>query len=188
MIAFARIVLRLLADVVGLAAFSIRFKRSIEAENLLLRRQLALYQERGVRPRRIDAATRVSLAWLSRLCDWRSCLIVVRPDTVSRWHRARWRLWWRYKSQPWRGFMLITSCGFTDTVFNEWRNVYQTGAWAYASEMPLVLGIGRTPHAPMARCSDCSTGNSARPRPSRLTGSNPPGSSGRPALAGLFDQ
>jgi hypothetical protein len=37
----------LLADVVGLAAFSIRHRQSIEAENLLLRRQLALYQERG---------------------------------------------------------------------------------------------------------------------------------------------
>jgi hypothetical protein len=46
-IAFARIVLRLLADVVGLAVFSIRLRRSIEAENLLQRRQLALYQEMG---------------------------------------------------------------------------------------------------------------------------------------------
>jgi len=33
-IAFARIVLRLLADVVGLAAFSIRLRRSIEVEKL----------------------------------------------------------------------------------------------------------------------------------------------------------
>ena len=55
-----------------------------------------------MKPRRIDAATRVSLAWLSRLCDWRSCLIVVRPETVIRWHRAGWRLLWRYKSRPGR--------------------------------------------------------------------------------------
>ena len=39
---------------------------------------------------------------LSRLCDWRSCLIVVRPETVVRWHRAGWRLLWRYKSRPGR--------------------------------------------------------------------------------------
>jgi putative transposase len=101
-IAFARIVLRVLADLAGLVALSIRLRRSVEAENLVLRRQLALFKERGVKPRRIDAATRISLAWLSRLCDWRSCLIVVRPETVVRWHRAGWRLFWRYKSRPGR--------------------------------------------------------------------------------------
>ena len=55
-----------------------------------------------MKPRRIDAATRVSLAWLSRWCDWRSSLIVVRPEPVIRWHRAGWRLLWRYKSRPGR--------------------------------------------------------------------------------------
>ena len=55
-----------------------------------------------MKPRRIDAAMRASLALLSRLCDWRSCLIVVRPETVVRWHRAGWRLLWRFKSRPGR--------------------------------------------------------------------------------------
>ena len=55
-----------------------------------------------MKSRRIDAATRVSLALLSRLCYWRTCLIVVRPETVVRWHRAGWRLLWRYKSRPGR--------------------------------------------------------------------------------------
>ena len=102
MIFFARIVLRLLADVVGLAVLAVRPRRSLEAENLVLRRQLALFKERGMKPRRIDAATRASLALLSRLCDWRSCLVVVRPETVVRWHRAGWRLLWHYKSRPGR--------------------------------------------------------------------------------------
>jgi hypothetical protein len=101
-IAFARIVLLLLADLIGLTVLALRPTRSVEAENLVLRRQLALYKERGMKPQRIDAATRVSLAWLTRLCDWRSCLIVVRPETVIRWHRAGWRLLWRYKSRPGR--------------------------------------------------------------------------------------
>ena len=39
-----------------------RSQRSIQAENLFLRRQLALYIERGVKPRRIDSVTRVTLA------------------------------------------------------------------------------------------------------------------------------
>src|SRR5688572_4880121 len=95
-------VLRLLADLIGLLALTVRPRQSIEAENLVLRRQLALFKERGVKPRCINAATRWSLAWLSRLCDWRSCVIVVRPETIVRWHRAGWRLFWRYKSRPGR--------------------------------------------------------------------------------------
>ena len=62
----------------------------------------ALYKERGLKPRRINAATRVSLAMLSKLCGWRSCVVVVRPETVIRWHRAGWRLFWRYKSKAGR--------------------------------------------------------------------------------------
>ena len=93
--ALARILLRLLADLAGLVVLSLRPRRSIAAENLFLRRQLALYQERGVKPRRVDAATRASLALLSRLFDWRDALVVVRPATLIRWHRAGWRLFWR---------------------------------------------------------------------------------------------
>lgn len=45
MIAIARIVLGLFADLVGLVALTIRPRRSIEAENLVLRRQLALFKD-----------------------------------------------------------------------------------------------------------------------------------------------
>jgi putative transposase len=47
----------------------------------------------------IDAGTRVSLAMLAKLFDWRSALVVVHPATVIRWHRAGWRLPWRIKSR-----------------------------------------------------------------------------------------
>ena len=88
MIVLARIVLRLLADLAGIVVLSLRPRRSVEAENLFLRRELALYRERGVKPWRVDTATRVSLAVLSRLFDWRDALVVVRPETLIRWHRA----------------------------------------------------------------------------------------------------
>jgi putative transposase len=141
-IAFARIVLLLLADLFGLALVSIRPKRAVEAENLILRRQLALYKERGVKPRRIDAATRVSMAWLSRLCDWPSCLIVVRPETVMRWHRAGWRLLWRYKSRPGRPRIplelrqLIRRMAADNALWGEER---------IANELRLKLGIRVSP-------------------------------------------
>ena len=60
----------------------------LRAENLFLRPQLALYIERGVPPHRVDAATRISLAVLARLFDWRGALVVVQPGTMIRWHRA----------------------------------------------------------------------------------------------------
>jgi hypothetical protein len=58
--------------------------------------------ERRVKPRRLDAATRVSLALLSRLFEWRSALVVVRPETLIRWHRAGFRLFWKWKSRAGR--------------------------------------------------------------------------------------
>ena len=79
-----------------------RSTEALRAENLFLRRQPALYIERGVQPRRVDAATRVSLAVLARLFDWRSALVVVQPATMIRWHRAGWRLFWRLKCRPGR--------------------------------------------------------------------------------------
>ena len=75
MIAFVQIAVRSLADLVGLAVLAIRPRWSLEAENLVLRRQLGLFKERGVKPRRIDAGTRISLTLLSRFCDWRTCLM-----------------------------------------------------------------------------------------------------------------
>ena len=92
----------MLVDVVSLAALALRLQRSLEAENLFLRRELALYRERRVKPRRVEAATQVSLALLSRLFEWRDALVVVRPETLMRWHRAGWRLFWRCKSRPGR--------------------------------------------------------------------------------------
>jgi hypothetical protein len=69
---------------------------------LFLRRQLALFKERGIQPRRIDAATRISLAILARLCEWQDALFVVQPKTMIRWQRAGWRLFWRWKCRPGR--------------------------------------------------------------------------------------
>jgi hypothetical protein len=65
---------RLLVDVVTLAGFAVTSRSQLAAENLFLRKQLALYQERRVKPRRPDPATRVVLVLLSRLLDWRALL------------------------------------------------------------------------------------------------------------------
>ena len=94
--------LALMCDALQWLRLTVRSSRSIKAENLFLRRQLALYIERGIRPRRIDPVTRVRLALLSRIFDWRDALVIVRPETLLRWHRSAWRLLWRLKSRPGR--------------------------------------------------------------------------------------
>ena len=66
------------------------------AENLVLRRQLARYIDGGVKPRRVDHMTRVSLALFSRL-DWCDAVLNVRPATIIRSHRMGWRIFWRWK-------------------------------------------------------------------------------------------
>jgi hypothetical protein len=102
MVALIMIAVHLLADAVRFSILLFRPTRSIQAENLFLRRQLALFKERGVQPRRIDSATRISLAILARCFEWQDALFVVRPNTMIRWHRAGWRLFWRWKCRPGR--------------------------------------------------------------------------------------
>ena len=83
--AAVRTILRLAGD---LARFVVGASRAqLSAENLFLRKPLALYMERQVKPRRADDATRMTLVALSWFIDWRRVLTVVKPDTLIRWHR-----------------------------------------------------------------------------------------------------
>ena len=102
MLRVAGILIELVAEALRWLLLAFRSSQSIQAENLFLRRQLALNIERGVKPRRIDSVTRITLTLLSRLFDWRGALVVVRPKTLIRWHRAGWRLFWRLKSRSGR--------------------------------------------------------------------------------------
>lgn len=97
MVWFVRIVAAQLSDAFGLALLLLRSSSAIRAENLVLRKQLAQYIERGRKPRRVDAETHISLALLTRLFDWQNAVVIVRPRTIIRWHRAGWRLFWRFR-------------------------------------------------------------------------------------------
>jgi putative transposase len=75
-------------------------RSALAAENLFLRKQLALYQERQLRPRRASDATRLTMVLAARLFDWKAALTSVRPETFTRWHRRGFELFWRWKSRP----------------------------------------------------------------------------------------
>ena len=72
-------------------------RAALTAENLFLRKQLAFYQERKVVPRRFDNGSRYLLVLLSRRFAWKDALINVTPKTLIGWHRAGFRLFWRWK-------------------------------------------------------------------------------------------
>jgi putative transposase len=75
---------------------------ALAAENLFLRKQLALYQERQIKPRRPTQATRMALTWLAGWFDWRQALVLVQPATLIRWHRQGFRWFWWWTSRPGR--------------------------------------------------------------------------------------
>lgn len=99
---FIRTLAGLIVTIVQYVVRRHRRKASLAAENLFLRKQLALFQERETRPRRADDATRASLAWLMKYFSWRDALVIVTPATLIRWHREGFRLFWRLKSRSGR--------------------------------------------------------------------------------------
>lgn len=92
-------ILALVRDAWRFIWLSLRSRRVLAAENLFLRKQLALYLERKVKPHRASDATRLILVLLSGLFAWREALTVVKRDTFIRWHRKGFRLFWRWKSK-----------------------------------------------------------------------------------------
>jgi putative transposase len=88
------------ADVGRFLTLCARSRSALAAENLFLRKQLALYEERKVRPHLATDAFRFVMCALGRLFEWPSALRVVKPDTFTRWHRKGFRLFWRWKSRP----------------------------------------------------------------------------------------
>src|ERR1700745_461484 len=71
-----------------------RSRQDLLVENLALRQQLSVFKRRNRRPR---LAVRDKLFWiLARRfwSDWKKSLLVVAPETVARWHRAGFRMYW----------------------------------------------------------------------------------------------
>ncbi len=74
-----------------------RTRGDLAFENLLLRRQLAVLKDKGVRPR-LSPTDRSFWALASKLWPrWRNALYIVKPETVIRWHREGIRRHWARK-------------------------------------------------------------------------------------------
>jgi len=74
-------------------------RAELAAENLALRQQLAVLERQSKRPR-LRKRDRIFWTWLARLwSSWRSALVIVQAETVVRWHRQGFRLYWRWRSR-----------------------------------------------------------------------------------------
>src|SRR5262244_1763479 len=72
-------------------------RTALQVENIALRHQLAVLRRSVKRPK-LTPADRLLWAWLCEAwSDWRSFLVVVKPETVIGWHRKGFRLFWTWK-------------------------------------------------------------------------------------------
>ena len=80
-------------------AWALKTRRSLALENLALRQQLVVLQRSVKRPR-LSNVDRGFWVWLRRVwTDWDSVLLIVKPETVVRWHRSGFRRYWTWKSR-----------------------------------------------------------------------------------------
>ncbi len=82
----------------------LRSRASLQLEVLALRQQLSLVADRDRKRLSFQKSERIFWVWLYRL--WPSCLQtlkIFKPDTLVRWHRKGFRLYWTWKSRPRQG-------------------------------------------------------------------------------------
>jgi len=76
-------------------------RRRLEAEILVLRHQLNVLQQRAPRRLYLTWADRALFVWLyrgfPRILD---AIMILRPETIVRWHRKGFSAFWRWKSRP----------------------------------------------------------------------------------------
>jgi transposase InsO family protein len=79
-----------------LSAF--RSRAALQVEILALRQQICVLRRSAKKRPKLTRADRLFWAWLSEAwSDWRSALVIVKPETVIAWHRKGFRLFWTWK-------------------------------------------------------------------------------------------
>jgi hypothetical protein len=78
-----------------------RSKGRLEAETVILRHELNVLHRRMPSRARLTLIDRLIFVWLYRLRpSVVNAVVIVQPETVVRWHREGFRLYWRWKARP----------------------------------------------------------------------------------------
>jgi putative transposase len=76
-----------------------RSRAELIAENAFLRQQLIILSRQTKQPSLTRADRGLLLLLASRVQNWKEVLLIVKPDTLLKWHRQGFRLFWRRKSK-----------------------------------------------------------------------------------------
>jgi hypothetical protein len=77
----------------------VRSRAALQLEILALRHQLHVLQRSRPACVHLTPVDLLLWVWLSRIwTEWRSAIVIVRPDTVIAWHRRAFRRFWTWKS------------------------------------------------------------------------------------------
>jgi putative transposase len=102
-------VLEFIFSILAAIRVSFRSRGDIAIEVLALRQQIAVLKRRRPRPT-LNSLDRLFWTTLRRFWSrWTDVLVIVRPETVIGWHRAGFRLYWRWRSRPRSGRPKITA-------------------------------------------------------------------------------
>ena len=74
-------------------------RRQLVLENLALQQQVAMLRQSVKRPTATTADRMFWILFSRYVAGWRTTLHALHPDTVVRWHRRGFRLYWRWKSR-----------------------------------------------------------------------------------------
>jgi len=74
-------------------------KTELILENALLRQQLIVLQRQVQRPQLTTSDRTIMVLLAGKRRTWKSALLLVKPDTLLRWHRAGFPLFWQAKSR-----------------------------------------------------------------------------------------
>src|SRR6202521_2064583 len=78
----------------------LKSRASLEAENLVLRQQVIVLSRKSRSRLRLRNIGRFILGWLYRFFpSILKAIVIVKPETVIRWHRRGFRAYWRWKSR-----------------------------------------------------------------------------------------
>ncbi len=90
----------LLLKVLLVARSRHKSRARLAAENIVLRRQVIVFSRKAPSRVRLWNIDRVIFVWLYRCFPAiLNAIIVVKPETVIRWHRRGFRAYWRWKSR-----------------------------------------------------------------------------------------
>ena len=82
------------------ARVSLRSRAALQLEILALRHQLQVLERSRPGRVRLTRSDRLLWVWISHAWrEWRTAVVIVKPETVIAWHRRGFRLFWTWKSR-----------------------------------------------------------------------------------------